>query len=552
MAERAPFLVVLVAEIAAKAEYSTQAARPPELVPIDRHTLDGLFSSRAETLAIDVENAWSERKERVDLRFSSLKDFRPGELVEQVPLLRMNAEAHRVLSRGVRRELTPDAVRGELSRLLPEGPKRDLLLHAIVSEPKPAPRPSQSPDTGSALDRLLAQVDLAPAASGASESGSLQAALAEVEHTFTKLLSDIVEHREVRRLESAWRSLAVFVKDASASGIRLLVTSGIAVETGVQALRAIFKKERDLACDLIVVDHRFEGHARDAALLEGWAELGAECLAPVLTSAHPSLLGAESLEELARAQRSFAADSGSKVALLRSLSAKDCARWLALTVNRVLLRGPWEHDTARLRDLPIRALGSEVWANGGYAVAALASKSFLRFGFASALTGAEHGLLPNRPVRLLNDRGHEYALPLEAFLSSETQVELGRAGIIGLGSARNHDAVIVQVAPVLYRGHGVEIGANVHAELGLGDQLFVGRLARAVEQLASAIPPGTDPAAARDVVRLALHELFGAAAPPGPEIDAEVSATRLEVTVRPRRFADVRLPEITLGAKLGD
>src|SRR5689334_15512729 len=102
MAERSSFLVLLVAELDAQAEYSTRAARPAELVSIDRHSLDSVFSARAPALAIDMENPWSGRLERVDLRFSNLKDFRPAELVQHVPLLRMTAEAHAIVQRAAR------------------------------------------------------------------------------------------------------------------------------------------------------------------------------------------------------------------------------------------------------------------------------------------------------------------------------------------------------------------------------------------------------------------------------------------------------------------
>jgi hypothetical protein len=219
-------------------------------------------------------------------------------------------------------------------------------------------------------------------------------------------------------------------------------------------------------------------------------------------------------------------------------------------VNGTLLRPAWDASSARLRELSITSLGSEIWQRPSYALGALAAKSFVQLGFGSALIGPEHGILRDRPVRILSDRGHEAALPVEAFIGTEAQGDIGKAGVIALGAARNHDAVIVATAPVVYRGEAVLTGANVAADLGLGDQLFVGRFARAVEQLAAALPAGVDPARGRQVAELVLGELFRTAPPAGPELEIAIQNDRIEVTVRPRRYAQVRLPEITLGARL--
>ena len=81
--------------------------------------------------------------------------------------------------------------------------------------------------------------------------------------------------------------------------------------------------------------------------------------------------------------------------------------------------------------------------------------------------------------------------------------------------------------------------------------MFVARVASAIVQLAAAIPASTPETAARDVVRLALAELFGEAAKK-PDVDVEIGGApaMLEVTIRPRGFGGVKLAEATLGAPL--
>jgi hypothetical protein len=149
----------------------------------------------------------------------------------------------------------------------------------------------------------------------------------------------------------------------------------------------------------------------------------------------------------------------------------------------------------------------------------------------------------------VRDRGEEAAIPLQVVPSEDTVRDAARAGITLLTCGRNNDTAFLTHAPVLYRGGG----GNTPSSVTLPDQLFVGRFARAVQQVAAAIPTGTEPRAAEEVARIALHELFERAAPPGPEITTKVDAARgaLTVTVRPRRFAGIALEELTLGAALG-
>jgi hypothetical protein len=133
--------------------------------------------------------------------------------------------------------------------------------------------------------------------------------------------------------------------------------------------------------------------------------------------------------------------------------------------------------------------------------------------------------------------------------SEDAVREVARAGLTMLTCAPNTDAAILARAPVLHRG----AGGSGATSTTLADQLFVGRFARAVQQVAAAIPLGTEPRAAEEVARIALAEMFDFAAPAGPEVTARVDAAKgaLQVTVRPRRFAGISIEELTLGAALG-
>jgi type VI secretion system protein ImpC len=293
--ERGEFVVLVVAELSGRAEYSTRATRSPRLVPVDRSSFDGVMAELAPSIAVEVPEPWSGKQQRIDLRFASLKDFRPAELAEKIAPLRTCLEAHRVLARVGRRELDAQAARAELGRLLPESNRRDALLRGLATPAEAAKDTTK--DTGSALDRLLAQVDLTPAAqAGAAPAGAgFEAALSDVRAALAELLTAVVEHPEVKRLEERWRGLSAFVKDAAASGVGLQLFDGADPEQAIFALKTLVGRRTGVVPDLIVVDQQFSSSARDVDLLERWAALGEELLAPVIAGADPSLLGAGDL-----------------------------------------------------------------------------------------------------------------------------------------------------------------------------------------------------------------------------------------------------------------
>jgi hypothetical protein len=224
-------------------------------------------------------------------------------------------------------------------------------------------------------------------------------------------------------------------------------------------------------------------------------------------------------------------------------------------LNDALVRAPYTQGTSRLQQPPYEEDASDpdayVYTNGAYIVGALCARSHARLRWPTSITGARDGIVGNLPVRTVHDRGEEAAIPLEVVPTEDAVREVARAGLTMLTCAPNSDAAILTRAPVLHRtaspsGPGASTGT-------LADQIFVGIFARAVQQVAGAIPVGTEPRAAEDVARISLAEMFERAAPPGPEIAARVDTKRgsLEVTVRPRRFAGITLEELTLGAALG-
>jgi hypothetical protein len=258
---------------------------------------------------------------------------------------------------------------------------------------------------------------------------------------------------------------------------------------------------------------------------------------------------------VARSTSALSTSNDGRAVALRGVASREDSRWVALVLNDPLVRAPYTQGTSRLQQPPYEEDASDpdahVYTNGAYVVGALCARSHARLRWPTAITGIRDGVIGNLAVRTVHDRGEDAAVPLEVVPSEDAVREVARAGLTMLTCAPNTDAAVLSRAPVLHRG--ASPSGPAAASGTLGDQIFIGLFARAVQQVAAAIPAGTDPRAAEEVARITLAEMFERAPPPGPEIAAKVDPARgsLTVTVRPRRFAGITLEELTLGAALG-
>ena len=394
----------------------------------------------------------------------------------------------------------------------------------------PAPAGAMPPGAGRLLDDLL---DV--------HEGKLAAAAGGGE----VLVARVLGHEEVRRLEAAWRGLKLVVDRADASAgasVEVWIASRDEVE---EALAAMATAEEGPP-DLIVVDHAVEATARDLDLALRWARAGEGLGVPVVAGGDASLVGLDDLGSLARSTRRLRSADGPRAAAVRSLAARDEARWIALALNGLVARPRHTREDARGGVALEEA--ADLIAGGAIGVAMVALEEAARDGWACRLDGALGGL----HVRMGDDRGQAVAMACEALVRDDVAAEAAAAGLIVLTPAPNKDVARLPYAPMLYRGRPDAGGASPAASLRLGDQLFVARIARMVRQVAAAIAPETPVAAAREVAHLALAEAFiGEARAPEIRVEVESSPPRLVVHVRPRGFRGVRLDDVALEAPFG-
>jgi type VI secretion system ImpC/EvpB family protein/type VI secretion system ImpB/VipA family protein len=608
-----PLRLLVVADLTPEGPSNAGASPPDRAIRVDPAAFDDLFAALRLRIALDVPSVLSEgRATRIDLAPTSLKSFRPDGLCAEVPLLRSLLDGRLVLARLSEGDITKEQAHAELERLwrgspfvrevlglLPQAPGAprafapapaspalsasepniEELLAMVpdtsAAQPAPEPKAPPAPVTTAALPSkfgaLITEVVRSARPSGGGAARPAEA-VARVEKALGAQIGAILQHPEVRRLERAFRGLRLLAERTQGhTGIRIDVVSARLDEAKAaleRAVKATAGAEPPVSC--AIVDIAIDGSAVGWTRLSAIAEVAEALTVPVIVNGTAGLLDLPDLRGLERLDNKGALYSAPHRAPFRAATDNPAMRWVTIAMNSVLSRPPYDKSSSRVREAVIKELpadeGAFVWLAPAYAIGALVIASFRETGWPCRIVGAKHGgLLGDLPVHEVTGIGEGevgVAIPTEVFISTDTQRELGRIGVLLLASALNSDAVIVQSASTAYvpppkRTHdSATTEPEVrHERVSLADQLFVARVVQFLRALLGKLPPHSAAGDVQEVVKGALWALFEDTAPASLEIQVKAEprdgGTVVAVEIRPRRFLGVGIEALSLEMPLG-
>ena len=612
--ERGPLLplrILVVADLTPSDDHNAGASAPEGVTRLDPTAFDDLFTRIRPRVSVEVPSVLAEgRVARIELAPTSFRSFRPDGLCAEVPLLRSLIDGRLVLERLREGAIGRDQALAELQRLWSGSPfGREILgLVPQTGAAAQAAAPAAPAAPTSAIDSILDMVDVsgAPSPAVSLEPGVPAAppprdeppsrfhelisavaksarggsggqvkpteAITRVERAIGTQIGAILQHPEVRRLEEAWRGVK-FLADRALSipGVRIDVVSAkrqsaaVALEKAIKA-NASAEPPVSFALVDVEVDNTTASLARAAAL----ATVADNYSVPVILGAKPGLLGAADLGEVERLDYKQKLFDDKAALAWRSAVYKPEMRWVVFATNAFLARAPYDKNTSRVREAVVTELpndeGGFVWTSPIYALGALAALSFKDTGWACRIVGPRAGTLGNLPVHQdlsVDESAEGVAIPTRWYISSDTQKDLGKMGVLALASAPNSDAVQIFNAPTAYVTPPKRTYDSATTEpevrldrVSLVDQLFVARIAQFLRAFCSKLPASSPPGEVAPVLEGALGVLFESAPPGSVDISVKAASheehgTSVAVTVRPRRFLGVSLEELSLEVPLG-
>jgi type VI secretion system protein ImpC len=326
---------------------------------------------------------------------------------------------------------------------------------------------------------------------------TVRSMIAEIDRKLSDQINQIMHHEEFQKLEGAWRGLHHLVNNTESDAqlkIRVMNISKRELHKTLKAYKGtawdqspLFKRlyEEEYGTlggepyGCMIGDYYFDHSAPDVELLGEMSKISAAMHAPFLSAADPSLFLMESWQELSNPRDLSTLFTTAEHAAWRSLRESEEARYLGLTLPRVLGRAPYgaKSDPVDEFDFEEDTSGADstkfTWMNSAYAMGVNINRSFKLYGWCSRIRGIESGgAVENLPTHTFptDDGGVDMKCPTEIAISDRREAELARNGFMPLLHKKNTDFAAFIGAqslqkPVKYDDPDATANANLAARL---------------------------------------------------------------------------------------
>jgi len=337
---------------------------------------------------------------------------------------------------------------------------------------------------------------------------------------------------EGRRIEAALNGLAFLMRHAG-DAIQVDVLSATAKDLAARFRETVFDPEvrelRNPPLGLVLLDFDFSHQSGDLAVLQEMAGMARVAQAPLVAGASPALFGLTELKLLSKLQDLPRRLMDGAHAGWQRFQKQDEARWVALTVNRWLLRAPGAQEKP----------ADFLWGRGVWLVGAAVARSVRGTGHALDLSGPRAGGFPGLPTRpYAKSANQTVPLATEIEIPDSAAQELSRGGFLPVSGRTGGDDAMLPIAVTAHRS----APGRLTVKGTLAYQMMAGRLAQLCALLMDEMP-GPVPEAV-EFLRQSLVAYLGPLAGKAPEAAVKVApveakdpegkpVTLAEIAVRP-------------------
>ncbi|WP_159819869.1 type VI secretion system contractile sheath large subunit [Colwellia sp. 20A7] len=324
-----------------------------------------------------------------------------------------------------------------------------------------------------------------------------------IDETISKQLAAIMHNEEFQKLEGSWRGLNHTVQNSETNAtlkIRIMSLSkkelhkdlSKAVEFDQsQTFKKIYEAEfgtpggEPYGC--IVGDYEFSNHPTDVETLSLMSNVAAAGFCPFISAAGSSLFGFDDWTELSKPRDLEKVFESLEYTKWRSFRDSDDSRFVTLTMPRVLARLPYGESTQpveefcyeelELDETQTRSKTAEhdnyCWMNASYVMATNMGKAFSKYGFCTAIRGAEGGgKVEGLPAHIFtsDDGDPDLKCPTEIGITDRREAELSKLGFLPLCHYKHTDYAVFFGSqscqkPQVFDSHDATANAAISARL---------------------------------------------------------------------------------------
>jgi type VI secretion system protein ImpC len=291
--------------------------------------------------------------------------------------------------------------------------------------------------------------------------------IAAIDKKLTAQINEVLHHPTFQELESAWTGLKRLVDNTNfrVGGRKQIDILNISkdelrkdfefapelIESGLykQIYTGAYDRAGADPFSAMIGNYEFKNNPQDLALLQNLSKVAASCHCPFIGAVGTEFFGYKSIEELSIDSNLETRLRQAEFIPWNSFRETEDARWIGLTLPRVLLRLPYGQETVRGL-IPVEGFDFEedtsdhenyLWGNSAFAMASNMIRAFTLYGWCAQIRGPQAGgKVEGLPLHIYEEAGiGRITIPTETWISETREFELANLGFIPLVAYKNKD-----------------------------------------------------------------------------------------------------------------
>ena len=299
-------------------------------------------------------------------------------------------------------------------------------------------------------------------------------AIAAIDRKLSTQLNAIMHDPRFLKLEGSWRGLNYLVMNSeTGTSLKLRVLNVTKRELGRDLSKAVefdqsqtFKKiyENEFGTPggepygALIGDYEWTSHPDDIETLRLMSNIAAGAFAPFISAAGAGMFGFSDWTELSKPRDLSKIFETAEYTKWRGFRDSEDARFVNLVMPRVIARVPYGAATKPIEEFSYeeapadengasRSMGHHdyCWSNAAYVMGARLTDAFAKYGFCTAIRGAEGGgKVENLPAHVFtsDDGDADTKCPTEIGITDRREFELSNQGFLPLCHYKNTDYAV--------------------------------------------------------------------------------------------------------------
>ena len=299
-------------------------------------------------------------------------------------------------------------------------------------------------------------------------------AIAQIDEKLSAQLNAIMHDPKFLKLEGSWRGLHYLVQNSeTGASLKIRMLNASKRDLSRDLSRAVefdqsqlFKKvyENEFGTPggepygALIGDYEWTSHPEDVETLRLISNIAAGAFAPFISAVGAGMFGFSDWTELSKPRDLAKIFETAEYTKWRSFRDSEDARFVNLVMPRVIARVPYGKDTKAVEEFnyeeaPFDAAGvaramshhDYCWSNAAYVMGARLTDAFSKYGFCTAIRGAEGGgKVENLPSHVFtsDDGDKDAKCPTEIGITDRREFELSNQGFLPLCHYKNSDHAV--------------------------------------------------------------------------------------------------------------